>query len=52
VTLREEAATDQKLTKLARSIINVKAKKAPTSNEKESGGVTGAIKRVIEKVKG
>jgi ferritin-like metal-binding protein YciE len=52
VTLREEAATDKKLTKLARSIVNVKAKKAPKPNEKESGGVTGAIKRMVEKIKG
>jgi ferritin-like metal-binding protein YciE len=51
ITLREEAATDKKLTKLARSIINVKAKKAP-KRPNEKRGLTGALKRVIEKVKG
>ncbi len=50
-TLNEEAATDKKLTKLARSMINVKAKKAPKP-EQDDGGVTGAIQRVIAKVKG
>jgi ferritin-like metal-binding protein YciE len=51
LTLREEGATDKKLTKLARSIVNVKAKKAPKPNKEESG-VTGAMKRVIAKVTG
>jgi ferritin-like metal-binding protein YciE len=50
VSLREEAATDKKLTKLARSMINVKAKKAPKPN-KQASGVTGMIKRAIAKVK-
>lgn len=57
-TLREEEATDLKLTKLAKSVINLKAKKAPTkaSQEKKelekSRGVTGAIKGLVEKVTG
>ncbi len=61
--LREEAATDVKLTKLARSVINVKAKQAPekVSRKQRSGGgkssgmagaVTGAVKQMVEKVTG
>lgn len=50
-TLREEATTDKKLTKLAKSIVNVKAKKAP-SRPNDEGGLTGVIKRVMKKVKG
>ena len=57
-TIKEEGATDQKLTKLARSVINVKAKAAPTksssaANKRESsGGVTGAVKQMVKKVTG
>ena len=62
--LREEAATDVKLTKLARSVINVKAKKAPenvSKKQRSSGGgksrgmaagVTGAVKQMVAKVTG
>ena len=50
-SLNEEAATDKKLTKIARSIVNVKAKKAPEPVDEKSG-VIGALKRVVEKVKG
>ena len=50
-SLNEEAATDKKLTKIARSIVNPKAKKAPKRNQ-DGSGVTGAIKRAIAKVKG
>ncbi len=51
-TLREEAAADKKLTKIARSIVNVKAKKAPKPNEQENGAITRALKRVMAKVRG
>lgn len=56
--LREESATDEKLTKLARSVINLKAKKAPEKTARKqksggkSGGVTGAIRQMVEKVTG
>ena len=57
--LREEAATDVKLTKLARSVINVKAKKAPEKVSKKqrsgggkSGGVAGAVRQMVAKVTG
>ena len=61
--LREEAATDVKLTKLARSVINLKAKKAPEKVSKKqrngggksasmAGSVTGAVKQMVKKVTG
>ena len=50
-TLREEAQTDKKLTGLAKSLINLKAKKAPKPAQ-EAEGVTGAIKRAFQKVTG
>jgi ferritin-like metal-binding protein YciE len=58
MTLREEGATDKKLTKLAKAAINLRAKKASKKIEKErrnrakSGGVAGALKRIVQKVKG
>ena len=51
VSLNEEAATDKKLTKLARSVINLKAKKARQPDDQKAG-IAGAIKRVIARVKG
>ena len=56
--LREESAIDEKLTKLARSVINVRAKKAPQisakkkSSRKKSTGVTGTVKQMVAKVTG
>jgi ferritin-like metal-binding protein YciE len=56
--LREETAADEKLTKLARSVINVQAKKAPQisakkkSSSKKSGGVTATVKEMVAKVTG
>lgn len=50
-TLNEEGNTDKKLTKLARSVINLKAKRAVRKPEKE-GGVSAAIKGLVEKVTG
>ena len=56
MTLQEEAATDVKLTKIARSVINLKAKAAPTKSAKDKkgrskpGGMEKAIKRLVEKV--
>ncbi|HJT80521.1 MAG TPA: ferritin-like domain-containing protein [Chthoniobacterales bacterium] len=51
-TLREEANTDKKLTKLAKSLINVKAKKAPKRRPDAEEGMTGAIRRVVSKITG
>jgi hypothetical protein len=55
--LREESAADEKLTKLARSVINIQAKKAPQISAKKkssakSGGVGAAVKKMVEKVTG
>ena len=55
--LREESAADEKLTKLARSVINVRAKKAPQisakkKSSKKSGGVTATVKQMVQKVTG
>lgn len=49
-TIKEEGAADHKLTKLARSVINVKAKAAPSrssqrkNRREQSGGVKKAIR--------
>jgi ferritin-like metal-binding protein YciE len=53
-SLREEANTDKKLTKLAKSVINLRAKQVPKKNEREnsSGGLTGAISRMVSKAAG
>lgn len=54
-TIREEGETDKKLTKLARSVINLKAKKAPTgksAKQRSSGGISDTIKQMVEKVTG
>jgi ferritin-like metal-binding protein YciE len=51
-TLREEAATDKKLTKLATSVINLRAKKVPEKVESKNGSVTGALKSMVKKVMG
>jgi hypothetical protein len=48
--LQEEGNTDKKLTKLARSVINLRAKKA-VKKERESG-VAAAIKGLVAKVTG
>lgn len=56
LTLKEEEAADKKLTKLAKSVINLRAKKAPQKSAKDkqenSSGVTGAIKGLVRKVTG
>ncbi|MBA3273033.1 MAG: ferritin-like domain-containing protein [Chthoniobacterales bacterium] len=58
MTLREEGATDQKLTKLAKSVINLRAKNAPKKAAKQprkrsgNSGVTGAIRGMVAKVTG
>jgi ferritin-like metal-binding protein YciE len=52
-TLQEEGNTDKKLTKLARSVINLKAKKAAKKAEKnKNGGVAATIKGLVKKVTG
>ena len=55
-TLQEEGDTDKKLTKLARSVINVRAKKAskkaPRGQRSQSGTVAGALTRIVQKVTG
>ncbi len=50
-TLREEAATDKKLTKLARSVINVKARKAPKPSGQKNGFI-GKIGNSMKKIIG
>jgi hypothetical protein len=52
MTLREEGATDKKLTKLARSVINLRARTAVKKNPAEENGVIGKIKGLVEKVTG
>ncbi len=52
-TLREEGDTDKLLSKLAKTVINLKARAAkPAADEKESGAakVKKAIKKVVKKV--
>jgi hypothetical protein len=51
-TLREEGATDKKLTKLAKSVINLRAKKVAKKAAKEQPGMTARIKGMVEKVIG
>lgn len=53
-TLREEADTDKKLTKLARSVINARAKKVSKRNGQKpsSETVTDRIARVVKEVIG
>src|SRR4051794_35026975 len=48
-TIKEEGNTDKKLTKLARSVINLKAKKAAKKTNQEENGVTAAIKGLVKK---
>jgi ferritin-like metal-binding protein YciE len=50
ISLREEGQTDKKLTKLARSVINLRAKKVP--KKPEEGNVTGAFKNMVKTVMG
>ena len=58
-TIKEEGAADQKLTKLARSVINVKAKAAPSKSsqaankrEQSSSGVGKTLSQIVKKVTG
>src|SRR3954464_5117589 len=50
-TIKEEGDTDKKLTKLARSVINLRAKKLKKPAKEESG-MTGTIKGLVKKVTG
>jgi ferritin-like metal-binding protein YciE len=50
-TLREEAATDKKLTKLAKSVVNVRAKKAQKPKE-QSNGFFKTVERAVKRVTG
>jgi len=50
-SIREEGDTDKKLTRLAKSVINLRAKKAVKKTEKEKG-MTGAIKGLVKTVMG
>jgi ferritin-like metal-binding protein YciE len=49
-TLREEAETDKKLTKLATTLINLRAKKAPQQSAKREVGVAATIKKMVKKM--
>ncbi|HYJ05380.1 MAG TPA: ferritin-like domain-containing protein [Chthoniobacterales bacterium] len=50
-TLQEEGDTDKKLTKLAKSVINLRAKKAVKKTEKKKG-VKGALTGLVKTVMG
>ena len=50
-TLQDEGNTDKKLTKLARSVINLRAKKLKKPVKEESA-VTATIKGLVKKVTG
>ena len=57
MTIKEEGATDKKLTQLARSVINVKAKAAPSKssrqkNSREQSGVSKAMTNMVKMVTG
>ena len=52
VTINEEGNTDKKLTKLARSVINLKAKKAVKKAGQKESGVKATIKGLVKKVTG
>ena len=49
-SIGEEGATDKKLTKLARSVINLRAKKLRPKKKEE--GVTATLKSIVKKVTG
>lgn len=51
-TLKEEAATDKKLTKLATSAINLKAVYVPRAGKKNSPSMTERAKELLEKLTG
>ena len=50
-SLQEEGATDKKLTKLARSVINLRAKKVPKKVQEDDGAM-GAITNLVKKITG
>jgi ferritin-like metal-binding protein YciE len=55
ITLREEEATDKKLTKLAKSVINLRAKKPKATarkNQQNNGEDDGVITRIVKTLKG
>jgi len=54
-SLREEVAVDEKLTKLAKSVVNLRAKAPKKETKKKAGrssGVMAAISEAVAKVKG
>lgn len=53
-TIKEEGETDKKLTRLAKSVINLKAKKAKPGQGKNTkgAGMTNTVKRAVRKVTG
>lgn len=50
-SIREEGDTNKKLTRLAKSVINLRAKKAVKKMEKKKG-MTGVIKGLVKTVMG
>lgn len=52
LTLREEGAADKKLTKLAKSVINLRAKAKKPGTGKNSRSFGSRLKKAIEKVTG
>jgi ferritin-like metal-binding protein YciE len=51
-SLREEAGTDEKLTKLAKAVVNLRAKSPKKAKVDKGRGVMGAINEMVEKVTG
>lgn len=51
-TLKEEAATDKKLTQLARSAINLKAVYVPSGRKKSNDSLTEKVSGLIERLTG
>lgn len=51
-SLQEEGAADKKLTKLAKSVINLRAKKIPKKPAAQESGVTATITKLVKKVTG
>lgn len=50
-SLREEAQTDKKLTKLAKSVINLRAKAQKKKPDNNSSSMSDALTRIVRKIK-
>ena len=52
VSLREEAAADKKLTKIARSVVNVRSRAKKKKSKNGANGDAGVISRLVQKIRG